>query len=226
MDNPPPQSVGIIMDGNRRWARARGLPTFEGHRLGYEKFKDVLEWMKESGIRTVYIYALSTENLKRAEEEVSYLFELFRTVIKTHLKKAAEEGVRIIFAGLREKLPLDLQTMITDFEGETANNTGYTLVVGAPYGGRAEIVTAANRAIKEGAQVTEESFARLLWTHPAPDPDLIIRTGGEKRLSNFLPWQGTYTELFFSDTLWPDFSREEFDAILKEYGTRERRRGA
>ncbi len=224
MDTSIPHSVGIIMDGNRRWAKARNVPSLEGHRAGYEKFKQVLEWMKGVGIETAFIYALSTENLKRSEEELAYLFDLFR-LMSGHLDDVAKDGVRVKFIGTRERLPKDIQDMVADLEARTATHTSRTLVVAVPYGGRAEIVAATNRAVAEGKEVTEESFAQLLWTHGAPDPDLIIRTGGEKRLSNFLLWQSTYAELFFTDTLWPDFSREEFDAIIAEYGTRERRNG-
>jgi undecaprenyl diphosphate synthase len=220
-----PTTIGIIMDGNRRWARAHNLPEYEGHRLGYEKFKDILSWMKDAGIKNAIVYALSTENLKRSEQEVSYLFDLFRTVIRERLEEVAREQVRVVFAGDRSLFPEDLARMASELEAKTAPYTEHTLVIAAPYGGRAEIISAVNYAIEKGTPVTEETFNALLWTHGVPDPDLIIRTGGEQRLSNFLPWQSTYAEFFFTETLWPDFSQEEFLNILREFGTRERRHG-
>lgn len=221
-----PTTIGIIMDGNRRFAKAHNLPSYEGHRVGYEKFKDILSWMKDAGIKNAVVYALSTENLKRSEQEVSYLFDLFRTVIRERLEEITREQVRVVFVGDQSLFPEDLKKMASELEAKTALYTEHTLVIAAPYGGRAEIVSAVNRAIEKGAEVTEEEFSTLLWTHGVPDPDLIIRTGGEQRLSNFLPWQSTYAELFFTKTLWPDFTREEFLDILREFGTRERRHGA
>lgn len=221
-----PTTIGIIMDGNRRFAKAHGLPSYEGHRVGYEKFKDILSWMKDVGVKNAIVYALSTENLKRSEQEVSYLFDLFRTIIRDRMEEAAKEQVRVIFAGDRALFPKDLREMASELEAKTATFTEHTLIIAAPYGGRAEIVSAVNRAIEKGNAITEDEFKSLLWTREVPDPDLIIRTGGEQRLSNFLPWQSTYAELFFTKTLWPDFSKEEFLDILREFGTRERRHGA
>jgi len=225
MDNRP-ECIGIIMDGNRRWARERGLPTFEGHRFGYEKLKELLEWVKEVDVPNLIVYALSTENLKRSEEEVSYLFNLFRTAVRGELEKIAGEGARIIFAGERKKFPKDIQEMISSIEEKTRENHRYHFVIAAPYGGRSEIIHAVNSLLKKGAQsVDEKEFNNYLWTAGIPDPDLIIRTSGEMRLSNFLLWQSVYSELFFTKTYWPDFSRGEFMDILGEYERRERRRG-
>lgn len=219
-------TIGIIMDGNRRWAKQHGLPSIEGHRRGYEKFTEFLSWAKEAEVTHVVAYALSTENLKRSREEVAYLLDLFREVVKERLKKADEEGVRVICAGARDLLSRDLVALIEKLEEKTQRHTQRTLVIAAPYGGRAELVAAANRAIAASVPVDEETFRESLWAGAVPDIDLLIRTGGERRLSNFLPWQSAYAELFFVDTLWPDFSRETFRDIVKEYGERQRRFGA
>ena len=216
--------VGIIMDGNRRWAKARGVSKLEGHRAGTEKLKDTVRFMNSRGVKHLAIYAFSTENWKREPVEVSYLMDLFRESVQKELKKMGEEGVRIRFAGQRERFSADLQKMIDDVEKETMNNDAITLWICLSYGGHAEIVAAANAAARDGS-VTEESLAEHLWTAGMPEPDIIIRTGGEKRLSGFLTWQSIYTELFFSDTLWPDFTNEEFDSILTKFALRERRHG-
>ena len=218
------RSVGIIMDGNRRWAKARGLPTIEGHRAGYEKLKEVAGWARETDIRDVVVYAFSTENWNRAEEEVAYLMDLLRSFLNDEVVAMKEEGVRLKFVGQRDRLPQDIQESIDQAEKETRDGA-HTLWLALSYGGRAEILDAVNRLIEEGGEVTEESFSKALWTDGMPDPDIIIRTSGERRLSGFLPWQGVYSELFFIDKNWPDFSRDNFDHILAEYAERERRHG-
>lgn len=218
--------VGIIMDGNRRWARAQGRPVFEGHAAGYRRLQDVLRWTRDEGIKHAAVYAFSTENWQRAEEEVGYLMKLFRSILKNETKKMIEERVRVRFVGDRARFDEDMQKMMADMEAATAERYDLTLHLLMSYGGRAEIVAAANALLCEGAApVTEDAFAQKLWSHPMPDPDLVIRTGGEQRLSNFLPWQSAYSELFFVDTFWPDFSREEFDTVLEEFAARERRHG-
>lgn len=221
-----PNSIGVILDGNRRWARSHGLSSYEGHRVGFEKLKELVSWIKEAEIKNLIIYALSTENLKRAPGEVAYLLDLFKTTIKNQLEEITKEDARVMFAGDIKRFPEDLQKMMLKIEKETAGHKSLNLVIGAAYGGRAEIVHAVNCLLKENKKsITEKDFGNYLWTAGIPDPDLIIRTGGEKRLSNFLLWQAAYSELFFTDTLWPDFSKEKFDAILKEYIARERRYG-
>lgn len=212
------------MDGNRRWAKARGLPNMEGHRTGADKLKDTVRFVREHGIKHLAVYAFSTENWNREPTEVSYLMDLFRELVRKELKKMGEEGVRVRFAGQRGRFSADLQQAIDDVEKETAKNDAVTLWVCLSYGGRAEIVVAANAAAKSG-EITEETLAKNLWTTEMPEPDIIIRTGGEKRLSGFLTWQSTYSELFFTDTLWPDFTKEEFDSILAGFASRERRNG-
>lgn len=220
------ECVGIIMDGNRRWARAQGKPVFEGHAEGYKRLQDTLRWTREAGIPHVVAYAFSAENWQRSEEEVGYLMKLFRSILENETKKMIEERVRVRFVGDRSRFSEDMQAMMTEMETATAEAYDVTLHLLMSYGGRAEIMAAANALLEEEATVAnEEAFARNLWSYPMPDPDLIIRTGGERRLSGFLPWQSVYSELFFIDAFWPDFSRETFDTILAEFAARERRHG-
>lgn len=218
--------VGIIMDGNRRWARAHGVQLFEGHSEGYKKLKEVLRWTRDAGIKHLVAYAFSIENWQRSEEEVGYLMKLFRSILENETKKMLDEHVRVCFVGDRARFSEDIREMMEEMEESTAVKHDVTLHLLMSYGGRAEIVEAANVLLKEGAvAITEDAFAEKLWSHPMPDPDLIIRTSGEKRLSNFLPWQSVYSELFFSDSFWPDFTKDEFNSILDQFAARERRRG-
>ena len=218
------KSVGIIMDGNRRWAKNRGVPSIEGHRAGYEKLKEVAGWARELNIRDVVVYGFSTENWNRSEEEVAYLMNLLRTFLEKEITSLKKERVRIKFAGQRERFPEDIQKEMVRAETETADGE-YTLWLALSYGGRAEILHAVNHLIAEGKEVDEETFSRVLWTSKMPDPDIIIRTSGEQRLSGFLPWQSVYSELFFIESLWPEFSKNDLDGILAEYEERERRHG-
>jgi len=218
--------MGIIMDGNRRWARAQGNPVFEGHSEGYKNLQNVLVWARDAGIPHVVAYAFSTENWQRSEEEVGYLMTLFRSILENETKKMIAERVHVRFVGDRLRFSEDVRKMMEKMEAETAENYDVTLHLLMSYGGRAEIIAATNVLIEKGSMVvSEEAFANNLWSYPMPDPDLIIRTGGEKRLSGFLPWQSVYSELFFIDTFWPAFSKEEFDSVLAEFSARERRRG-
>jgi undecaprenyl diphosphate synthase len=218
--------VGIILDGNRRWAKEHGLPKLEGHRVGLlDTLRSTVRFVRGRGIPHLVVYMFSTENWNRDHEEVSYLMDLFRESIRDEMKELGKEHVRIRFAGQRERFSKDLQEAMDEAEKETSQNSALTLWCCLSYGGRAEIVSAARAAAAAGEEVNEESLARHLWTHDMPDPDIIIRTSGERRLSGFLTWQSVYSELFFTDTKWPDFSEEEFDAILAEYAQRERRRG-
>lgn len=223
-----PTTVGIIMDGNRRWATERNLPKLEGHREGLAKVKEVLGWAKEAGIQNIIVYALSTENLKRTEEEVSYYFTLIRRAVKEFMEDFKKNGGVLKCVGDLALLPEDIQKLITKAQVETIDNDGLHFYLALAYGGRNEIVNAVKKIVAENpteAQITEEYIAKHLMTHPMPDPDIIIRTSGEKRLSGFLPWQGVYSELFFTKTYWPAFSKEEFLGMLTEYGNRERRMG-
>jgi undecaprenyl diphosphate synthase len=221
-----PQCIGIILDGNRRWAKEKGLPTLEGHRVGLlTTLKDTVTWVRDAGVKHLAVFMFSTENWSRAEAEVTYLMELFREAGRTQMKELGKENVRIRFAGQRERFAPDLQKLMDEVEQETAHNTGITLWTCLSYGGRAEIAAAAAAAQKAGEEITEEVITKHLWTAEMPEPDIIIRTSGEQRLSGFLTWKGVYSELFFIDTKWPDFSKEILQKILEEYAERERRHG-
>lgn len=218
--------VGIIMDGNRRWARERGMSTFEGHRAGYNTLIQAMGWARSLGIPHIVVYAFSTENWQRTEEEVGYLMKLFRFVLENEGNRMVKDRVRVRFIGDRTRFSEDLQKGIENMEALTGETYEITLHLAVSYGGRAEILAATNAYIFENSNiVSEEEFSKKLWSHPMPDPDIIIRTGGEQRLSGFLPWQSIYSELFFVKTLWPDFSRTEFDGIIAEFNTRARRHG-
>jgi len=222
-----PLSIGFILDGNRRWAKERNLPSLEGHRKGFEKVRELVGWAHERTIGTVYIYAFSTENWNRAPEEVSYLMKLFAEAFTGSLvDDVLAKGGRIVFLGDRSRLPSELVSKITETEAQTKNGKGTTLAVCMSYGGRDEIIAATNALIREGKElVSEAGFKDAMWGANLPDPDIIVRTSGEQRLSGFLTWQSVYSELFFTKTKWPDFSEKEFDEILEEYKSRERRRG-
>ena len=220
-----PACIGIILDGNRRWAKANGLPKLEGHRRGLVHVSDCARWVRDRGVRHLALYALSTENLHRTKEEVSYLMDLAVEMAENQLAELGRENIRARFAGDMSLLPQEVRAAAAKVEAATASNTGMTLWVCLAYGARAELAAAANAAANRGKKITEEVLAQSLWTAGMPDPDIIIRTGGEKRLSNFLLWQAAYSELFFIDAMWPDFSEEVLDAVLAEYATRERRNG-
>lgn len=223
------QCIGLILDGNRRWARERNLPTLEGHRRGFNLIEDTARWVRDRGIPHMVFYGFSTENWGRKEEEVQYLMDLFRELINKTGDEFHKEGVRVRFAGQRNRFAADIQEGMGRIEEKTRNNTRLTVWACLSYGGRAEIVEAARRAAQSGS-ITEESIAASLWTVDGegaamPDPDSIVRTSGEQRLSGFLPWQGVYSELFFIKSHWPDFSEKILDEILEEYAERERRHG-
>jgi undecaprenyl diphosphate synthase len=219
-------TLGIIMDGNRRWAKAKGMLSFSGHEAGFEKVKEVIEWGIEAKVSNIIFYAFSTENWKRSEEEVSYLMALIERGFRERIGDIVKLGVRVRVIGERERFSKNLQQIIFDVEEQSAVQKNITATFALSYGGRRDIVQAANTLIAQGAhEVTEDALRGALWGSDIPDPDLIIRPGGEKRLSNFLLWQGAYAELFFTDTFWPDFTKEEFSRILDEYHARERRRG-
>ncbi|MBI5400854.1 MAG: di-trans,poly-cis-decaprenylcistransferase [Candidatus Yonathbacteria bacterium] len=221
-----PRCIGIILDGSRRFAKAKGLPTFEGHRRGLEKIQDIMGWTRKAGVPFVVAYAFSTENWNRAQEEVSYLMGLFKEMLTLKLADFKKEGFRVRCIGDLARFSPKLQTLMRETEEETARLPGPTLVLALSYGGRAEILKAVSRAAAEGkTRITEKEFSSYLWSNGIPDPDIIIRTGGDKRLSGFLTWQSVYSELFFVDTLLPDFSESEFQSILTEFGRRDRRMG-
>ena len=223
-----PNCVGIIMDGNRRWAKAKGMPSLKGHSAGGERLKEVVQWAKDFGIKNIIFYTFSTENWNRSEEEVSYLLNLIGEFISKELETFNAEGGVLHFVGDLSRFSPELQKVLMQAEEKTANNPGPHLYFALNYGGRQETLSAVREILKENLapeDLTEDYFAKHLQTYPMPDPDIIIRTSGEMRLSGFLPWQSVYSELFFTKTLWPDFSKEEFLKILEEYGNRERRIG-
>ncbi len=227
MQQEIPQCVGFIMDGNRRWAKARGLSSLEGHSKGYDALVRIIDTVHAMGVRHMVCYAFSTENWNRGEEEVSHLMNLLERGVQeladTIGTRSQKTNLRVI--GERTRLSLNMQKEIMRIESKNTAEPELTVWLAISYGGRSEIVEAVNTAIVRGVPVTEASFANLLSTHSMPDPDLIIRTSGEQRLSNFLLWQSAYSELFFTDTLWPDFGETEFRAIVEAYGARNRRRG-
>ncbi len=214
------------MDGNRRWAKEQGLASMEGHTKGLEKLRDLMEWANEAGVKEVIIYAFSTENWNRATEEVDHLMSLLERAFENQLKDVIEKGVRIRFVGDIARASERVQETIRKVEERTKDGIAGTLAVAFSYGGRPEILSAVNKLLSQKKEsVTEEEFSNALWTAGMMEPDLILRTGGEKRLSNFLPWQSVYSELFFTDTKWPALTKEEFDAVIEEFRGRERRRG-
>ncbi len=232
MSQKTPECIGIIMDGNRRWAKSKGLPTFAGHEKGYEVMKNTVEWAKDLGVKNIIFFAFSEENWKRTEEEVSYLMGLIRRMLVEETKDAIENKVRLKYIGDLSKFSDDIARGMKDAEEKTEQCDAITVAIAVSYGGRQEIVRAINKMIADGLPakagkkgITIEDMNAYVDTADMPDPDIIIRTSGEQRLSGFLTWQSVYSELFFTNTLWPDFSREEFGSIVDEYSNRERRLG-
>ena len=222
--NNTPECIGVIMDGNRRWAKAHSRSTTDGHRAGYDTLESLIEWAKEETIKYTIVYAFSTENWNRTKEEIGKLMKLFEWALATRIKKLEKQEIRIMFIGERERFSEKLQKEMYSTE-ERTKQFDTTLVIALSYGGRSDILSAVRQLVNKNEEINEDSFSKYLWTKDIPDPDLIIRTGGEKRLSNFLLWQSAYSEIFFSNTLWPDFSKKEFRSILSEYSQIDRRHG-
>ena len=220
-----PRHIALIMDGNGRWAKKRLLPRSLGHKHGMERMIGLMERAFALGVEYITVYALSTENLKRPKEELEGLFNLLRNYFKDYLGKVCAKGARLRAIGDISLLPEDIQKIIRDAEAETAHFTGKGINVAVAYGARDELVHAVNAAVERGEKVTEQSFAKLLYTADIPDPDLIIRTGKEVRLSNFLLYQAAYAELVFSEKMFPEFSDDDLDAAIVEYSQRTRRFG-
>ena len=221
-----PQCLGFIMDGNRRWAKEQKLPTLEGHQKGLDTFLDVVRFVRDEKIPHAVFYAFSTENWKRSEEEVGYLMTLFSGLLKRMSDELHEEGVRVRIVGRREDFSVDLQKQMKELEEKSLPHKATTIWIALSYGGRAEIIEAVNEAVKHGEEVDESSFEKLLWTADMPDPDMIVRTSGECRLSNFLIWRGAYSELYFIEKHWPALTKDDLKDILFQYAKRERRHGA
>lgn len=224
--------IAIIMDGNGRWATRRGLPRSLGHKKGAEVVKNITRAAAEQGIQYLTLYAFSTENWQRSPEEVSYLMTLLREYLKSDLTELRDNQVRIRFIGERYMLAEDIQQMMCDLEKETADFTKMTLCIALSYGSRQEIISAVKKIaqhVKSGDIPLEDVdinlFSDMLYTKDMPDPDLLIRTSGEKRISNYLLWQLAYSEFEFTDVLWPDFTPEHLQQIIENFKTRERRYG-
>src|SRR5690554_457726 len=220
------------MDGNGRWARRRGLPRFLGHQQGVKALKKAVRFASDQGIQSLTVYAFSTENWQRPKEEVSFLLDLMHKTFVEEIDELHQEGVRIVLVGDRSNLSADILQLWQNAEGLTQDNTGLTLNVAFNYGGRQELLHVAKVLGQRAAvgdldpvQIDETMVNDLLYTKGSPDPDLIIRTGGEQRLSNFLLWQSAYSELYVTDVLWPDFNEEHFASALDDFGQRERRFG-
>jgi len=222
-------AVAIIMDGNGRWAAANGVSVADGHRAGSRALRPIVETAIDLGIESLTVYAFSTENWTRSPDEVGALMEIFGETIDRELHDLAEEGVHTSFVGRRDRAPEWLQEKMAELERATERERRLHLWIAFDYGGRAEIVEAAQRAaqrmVQGGVELDEEMFASFLYAPAMPDPDLVIRTSGERRVSNFLLWQSAYAEYVFTDTLWPDFGPDELRAAIEEYASRRRRFG-
>lgn len=227
-----PEHVAIIMDGNGRWAEKRGLPRTAGHRVGLERVREIIEACIEYGVKYLTLYAFSTENWNRPTSEVNFLMNLFLETLENEISRMDQQQIKLRFIGLKEKLAPDLVNLMEKGEKLTSTNTGLTVNIAINYGGRSEILAAVKgiaRQVKEGRLepelFQEEDLTRRLFTSGQPDPDLLIRPGGERRISNFLIWQSAYSELYFTDHYWPDFSKEQLLAAFESYNSRERRFG-
>lgn len=212
-----PSHVAIIMDGNRRWAKERGLSPQEGHKAGFERFKEIVQLLFDRGVTYVTVYAFSTENWKRTDEEVGALMGLMTHAIKNEIQNYRNKNIRVNIIGRRQDLPDDLQSELKNIEEETSSKDGNVLNVAISYGGKSEIVDAVSKIEADGGEVTEKSISDNLYTKGQPNPELVIRTGGQPRLSNFLMWQTDYSEIYFTDVLWPDFDEKELDKTLEFY---------
>ncbi len=220
--------LGIIMDGNRRWAKESNLNSYEGHKKGYEKLKEVGQWCIDKGITTLTVYAFSTENWNRSKEEVGYLMKLLSKVFTEEVEEFNKRGIRIKVIGSKEKLSEKIKKEITNVEEKTKENKKGTLNLCFNYGGRVEIVEAVKKIVKEGLspdEIGEDTITKYTWMGEQKDPDLILRTSGEQRLSGFLTWQSVYSEFYFTKCHWPAFSEEDLDKTIEEFNHRNRRFG-
>lgn len=221
----PLRHIAFIMDGNGRWAKKRGMPREYGHGVGVKTFRRIAEYCFRGGIETVTVYAFSTENWKRPKQEVDAIMKILGAYLKMGMTEMAKNNIKICFLGEKTPFAPELQKSMSELE-EASKMNKYTLNIAANYGGRAEIVNAVNRLAKSGVtEFTEDIISSSIYTKGQNDPDLIVRTGGEMRLSNFLTWQSTYSELYFTDVLWPDLSENDIDLAVENYYTRKRRFG-
>ena len=232
-DTNLPKHVAIIMDGNRRWAKERGLDVRQGHKAGAKVLEDIVRYAKKVGIKYLTVYAFSTENWRRSEEEVGALMLLLQTYLDTYAKKADTEGVKVQILGDLSVLSKGIQNSIEKLHERTKDNTDITFNIALNYGGRDEIVKAVQKIAKKVKDdelkiedITEEEISNNLYTKGMPDPDVLVRTSGELRVSNFLPWQIVYSEFIFLDKYWPDFNDDDIDEIIRIYQKRNRKFGA
>jgi len=222
-----PKHVAVIMDGNGRWAQSRGLPRVAGHYEGVKRAEELVNTCMEYGISYLTLYTFSTENWKRPREEVQTLFSLFESYMKSKKDEFIEKEISVNFIGRRDRLPKDLLKIMEDIQTQTSHLKRIKVYLAIDYGGRDEIVRAVNKILERGIkEIDEKAFSSYLDLGDVPDPDLLIRTAGEKRLSNFLLWNLAYTELYFTDVYWPDFTKEEFIKALEDYAKRKRKFGA
>ena len=228
-ESPIPCHVAIIMDGNGRWAKQRGLPRLAGHRVGVDRIQTVLELLGDRGVKHLTLYAFSTENWKRPAAEVQGIMEILREALRQQTPALHERNVRVVHVGKVDRLSPELQEEVAQAQWLTRDNTGITLNVAFDYGGRAEILEAVGNIIRDriaAENLDEALFSSYLFTAHTPDPDLIIRTGGELRISNFLLWQSAYSEFYLTPTLWPDLDANELEQALASFSRRQRRFGA
>lgn len=223
-----PKHIGIIMDGNRRWAKQRGLPTIEGHRVGYENFKKIAQRCYDLGVRYFTVFAFSTENWNRSEDEVSYLMKLLEGCLEKEREFFVKNNIKLKIIGQVWRLPENLQKLALEVMGETKDNAGGNLNLAISYGGRAEIVEAVKKIVEEkipAEKIDEKMISEHIYTAGQPDPDLIIRTSGEQRVSGFLTWQAVYSEIYFSPKMWPEFSEQDLENAIEDFSNRQRRFG-
>lgn len=223
-----PAHIGYILDGNRRWAKKHGLPTYEGHLAGYNALKEVIEATSDAGVKYISFYTFSTNNWNRAEEEVRGIMSLIRQLFKTDIKQLVRDGYRVVVLGTRDHLPKDLNTMIDEAEARSADGTRATLAMCFNYGGQDEIVRATRRLVEQGTpaeEITIQSFTDVLDHPEVPPCDLIVRTSGEQRLSDFMLWRSAYSEFLFLEKFWPEMTNDDVTEIVTEYANRQRRFG-
>ncbi len=220
-----PAHVGIIMDGNGRWATLKGKDRSYGHKHGSQNVETIVQYAFDRGVKALTLYAFSTENWARPQKEVDELMRLLKAFFKKFIKKVSDNDIKLNVVGDKSVLSAELQKIIFKGEDKTASNTGHVLNIALNYGGRQEIVWAVNKLIDHGEQVTVDNLSQALYTAESGEPDLIIRTGGEFRLSNFLLYQGAYSELYFTDVLWPDFDGAQLEKAFTEFSSRNRRFG-
>ena len=220
-----PNHIAIIMDGNGRWAKKRGMIRTEGHKRGVQALEKILKYSDEIGVKYLSVYAFSTENWNRPKLEVETILMLFNKYLKSKFKDFMEQNVRLVISGSRERLSKSLNETVDEITDKLKNNTGIVLNICFNYGGRLDILESMKKTLENGEEITKENISKNLYNSFIPDPDLLIRTGGEFRVSNYMLWQIAYSEIYVSNVLWPDFNEEELDKSIKSFNNRDRRFG-